>query len=88
MADDDNGDDADGDDKSSLGGKITEKLGWLTADRQMEAEGRLKQTEAAGLSGAEEDDNDDEAAAAGAADQAELEVRRDYDELHPDVKPD
>jgi len=75
--------DPDGAGKASLGGKITEKLGWLTADRQMEAEGRLKQTDAAGLSS-----DDDDGGAARAADEAELEVRRDYDELHPDAEPD
>ncbi|MEJ7583183.1 MAG: hypothetical protein WKF43_03670 [Acidimicrobiales bacterium] len=80
MADDETTDDPD-EDTSSLGGKITEKLGWLTADRQMEAEGRLNQTEDDGLSG----DDDD---AARAADAAQLEVRRDYDELHPDIEPD
>jgi len=73
-------------DQGGIGAKITEKLGWLTADRQMEAEGRLKQADGAGLTG--KADADDEQAAAEAADRAELEVRRDYDELHPDAEPE
>lgn len=81
--DEDNDDDDDG--KGSLGGKIKEKLGWLTADRQLEAEGKLQQSDAAGL-GAETDGDDDDTAAE-AADRAELEVRSGYDELHPDAEP-
>lgn len=80
--DDEGGGGGDGKAKGSLGGKIKEKLGWLTADRLMEGEGRVQQAESAGLTGDEEDGD-----GAAVADKAELEVRADYDEVHPDAEP-
>jgi uncharacterized protein YjbJ (UPF0337 family) len=58
--------------KDDLIGKVQEKVGWLTADREAEAKGKLKQ--------ADGDASDDEA-----VEQAEKDVREDYEEYDPDV---
>ena len=73
----------------TLVGRIREKLGWLTADRMEEARGRLAQADAAGVRSersAVPRDQDD--AAAEAVDRAELEVREEYGDLAPEVRPD
>jgi uncharacterized protein YjbJ (UPF0337 family) len=61
-------------------GKVTEKLGWATADRRMEAEGKLEQ-----LSSSDEDVDDAEAEEA--LDQADLHVRADHGDLAPEAEP-
>ena len=68
----------------TLVGRIREKLGWLTADRMEEARGRLAQVRS------ERDavPRDQDAAAAEAVDRAELEVREEYGDLAPEVRPD
>lgn len=63
---------------SNLIGRIKESLGWLTADRRTEAEGRLQQLD-------DGSGPDDEAAADDAVEQAERDVRRDYGEYDPAV---
>ncbi len=68
-------DDKDGDD---LVGKVQEKLGWLTADREAEAKGKLRR-----LDDGTGDGSDEEAAAA--VEQAERDVRQEYDEYDPAV---
>jgi len=73
----------------TLVGRIREKLGWLTADRMEEARGRLAQADAAGVPSTRDAvprDQDD--AAAEAVDRAELEVREEYGDLAPEVRPD
>ena len=65
-------------------GMIREKLGWLTADRQAEARGRLEEADAAGLS----EKGGDDRAAAEAVDRAELELRDEYGDLAPEARPD
>jgi uncharacterized protein YjbJ (UPF0337 family) len=64
-------------------GKVREKLGWLTADREEEAKGRLIQADAEGVGS----DGGDEATEE-AVEQAELEVRDEYGELAPEARPD
>ena len=53
-------------------GKVQEKVGWLTADREAEAKGKLKQ--------ADGDPSDDEA-----VEEAEKDLREDYEEYDPAV---
>jgi uncharacterized protein YjbJ (UPF0337 family) len=60
-------------------GKVTEKLGWATADRRMEAEGKLQQLAS---SGDDEDGERDEV-----LDQADLHVRSDHGDLAPEAEP-
>lgn len=86
-------------DDDSIIGKLKEKVGWLTADRQVEARGRLERLDAdePGESPAEPDDGSerrtqgseepaaDESAADATLDQAERDVRRDYGEHDPEV---
>ena len=83
-------DDTDHNDRGgSIVGKVEEKLGWLTADRQQEAKGRLRQAEAADLpSDPEAVPADEDAAAADAVDQAELQIRDEYGDLAPGVGRD
>jgi len=68
-------DDTDKDDpgpKDELIGKVQEKVGWLTADREAEAKGKLKQSEG--------DTSDPDA-----IEEAEQDLREDYEEYDPDV---
>jgi len=58
--------------KDDLIGKVQEKVGWLTADREAEAKGKLKQ--------ADGDPADDEA-----VEEAEKDLREDYEEYDPAV---
>lgn len=79
--------DHDGDPKKGLMGKVNEKLGWLTADRTKEAQGRLQQADAAG--GNRHDGGEDEdSSAADAVDKAERQVRAEYGDLAPGVADD
>lgn len=59
--------------------KVTEKLGWATADRRMEAKGKLEQLGGTG--------DGDEEEAERALDEADLHVRADHDDLAPDAEP-
>jgi len=61
-------------------GKVTEKLGWATADRRMEAKGKLDQLEEA-----DPDADDDEADEV--LDAADLHVRADHGDLTPEAEP-
>lgn len=70
-------DDDDGKD-DDLVGKVQEKVGWLTADREAEAKGKLRR-----LDDGTEDGSDEEAAQA--VEQAERDVRREYEEYDPAV---
>lgn len=73
MAKDDKDDD--------LGGKIAEKVGWLTGDREAEAKGKLRR-----LHGKDSDDGDQsDEAEAEAVKEAEKDVRAGYGEYDPDV---
>ena len=56
-------------------GKVKEKVGWATGDRQVEAEGRVEREEAAARTGAMDDD------AVESVDEAEDEVRRSNQEI-------
>lgn len=69
------------DNDDSLVGKVKEKMGWLTADRKVEAKGKLRRLER------EHDDPDDESdeTKTAAAQEAENDVRADYGEYDPDV---
>ena len=60
-------------------GKVTEKLGWATADRRMEAKGKLEQL------GTTTDGDDEEAERV--LDEADLHVRADHDDLAPEAQP-
>jgi uncharacterized protein YjbJ (UPF0337 family) len=60
-------------------GKVTEKLGWATADRRMEAEGKLEQL------GSADDGAGDEAE--DVLDEADLHVRADHGDLAPEAEP-
>lgn len=68
------------DHKDDLIGKIQEKTGWLTADREAEAEGKMRRLKA--RQGGE-DASDDEAEAV--AEEAEQDLRESYGEYDPDV---
>src|SRR5207248_374956 len=59
-------------------GKAKEVAGYATGDREVEAEGKLDQLDAAGASAAEDDDE----AAAEAVEQATNDTRREHGELH------
>ncbi|WP_421118686.1 hypothetical protein ACE2AJ_15150 [Aquihabitans daechungensis] len=61
-------------------GKVTEKLGWATADRRMEAEGKLEQLEVP-------DPDADDAEAEDVLDDADLHVRADHGDLAPQAEP-
>ncbi|HEX7132706.1 MAG TPA: hypothetical protein VF228_09025 [Iamia sp.] len=52
-------------------GKVREKVGWLTADREAEAKGKVEQTD--------DDVSDDQ------VEQAERDLRQDYEEYDPAV---
>jgi uncharacterized protein YjbJ (UPF0337 family) len=52
-------------------GRIREKVGWLTADREAEAKGKVEQTD--------DDVSDDE------VERAERDLRQDYEEYDPAV---
>lgn len=69
------------DDNDSLVGKVQEKVGWLTGDREAEAKGKL-----ARLDDGSGDESDDDAAEAVA--QAEKDLRQDYEEYDPAVDDD
>ncbi len=56
-------------------GKVKEKVGWLTGDRQAEAKGKLRRLDT--------DHDDDETREA--VDEAERDVRAGYGEYDPDV---
>jgi uncharacterized protein YjbJ (UPF0337 family) len=58
--------------KDELIGKVQEKVGWLTADREAEAKGKLKQSEG--------DTSDPDA-----VEEAEQDLREDYEEYDPAV---
>ena len=61
-------------------GKVTETLGWATADRRVEAKGKLDQL---GEPGSEADDDD----AQEVLDEADLHVRADHGDLTPEAEP-
>lgn len=65
------------DDKDSVTGKVQEAVGWLTADREAEAKGKLKRLDD-GSDGSDED-------AAAAVEQAEKDVRQAGGEYDPAV---
>ncbi|CAN5513090.1 hypothetical protein BH24ACT4_BH24ACT4_26180 [soil metagenome] len=62
-------------------GKLEEKVGWLTGDREAEAKGKLRRLDPD--HGDHEDESDD--AKAQPAREAEKDVRADYGEYDPDV---
>ena len=68
-------------DGDSVIGKVEEKIGWLTGDREVEAKGKLKRLDAAD---GEEADGDDEAAADAVA-EAEKDNRANYGEYDASV---
>jgi len=57
----------------SLKGKVTEAVGWLTADREAEAKGKAER-----LAGGEEVTDDD-------VEAVEKDLRQDYEEYDPAV---
>lgn len=59
--------------KDSVKGKVTEAVGWLTADREAEAKGKVER-----LVGGEEVSDED-------VEQAERDLREDYEEYAPAV---
>lgn len=61
-------------------GKVKEKVGWLTGDREAEAKGKLRRLEA--TDDAEDGDGDQ---AVDTVKEAEKDVRSDYGEYDPDV---
>ena len=61
-------------------GKAEEALGWATADRRVEAKGKLDQLEEP-----DPDADDDEAEAV--LDEADLHVRADHGDLAPEAEP-
>jgi uncharacterized protein YjbJ (UPF0337 family) len=61
-------------------GKVEEKLGWATADRRVEAKGKLAQLE-------EPDPEADPAAEDAVLDEADLHVRSDHGDLAPQAEP-
>ena len=69
----------------SVMGRVREALGWATADRREEAKGQLQQLDA---EGAGTDDDRPEHRADEVLDEAELKVRADHGDLHPDAEPD
>lgn len=68
-------------DKDSLVGKVEEKVGWLTGDREAEAKGKLRRLDPE--HGEHEDESDE--AEGSAAKEAEKDVRAGYGEYDPDV---
>ena len=60
-------------------GKVTEKLGWATGDRRVEAKGKLEQL------GTSDDADDEEAEQV--LDEADLHVRADHRDLAPGAEP-
>lgn len=80
------------DDDSTIG-KIEEKIGWLTADRKVEAKGKLRRLDADAEDGndadADAEEGDGEVGARHATlDDAEQELRQDYGEHDPAVEAD
>lgn len=65
------------DDGDDLKGKIQEKVGWLTGDREAEAKGKLRRLD----DGDEAADDDD----GQAVDEAERDLRQTYGEHDPAV---
>ncbi len=63
-------------------GKIEEALGWATADRRVEAKGKLDQ-----LEDADADADADEAEAEAVLDEADLHTRADHGDLAPEAEP-
>lgn len=61
-------------------GKVTEALGWATADRRVEAKGKLDQLE-------EPDADADPAEQEAVLDEADLHVRADHGDLAPGAEP-
>lgn len=61
-------------------GKVEEALGWATADRRVEAKGKLAQLEDADP---DADASDEEAV----LDEADLHVRSDHGDLAPEAEP-
>ncbi len=61
-------------------GKVEEKLGWATADRRVEAKGKLAQLE-------EPDPDADPAEEEEVLDEADLHVRSDHGDLAPEAEP-
>lgn len=57
----------------SLKGKVTEAVGWLTADREAEAKGKAER-----MAGGDEVTDDD-------VEEAEKDLRQDYEEYDPAV---
>lgn len=73
-----------GKDGDDLIGKVEEKVGWLTGDREAEAKGKLRR-----LAPEESDESDESEQAdepdADAADTAQKDVRATYGEYDPGV---
>lgn len=61
-------------------GKVEEKLGWATADRRVEAKGKIAQLE-------EPDPDADPAEEEQVLDEADLHVRSDHGDLAPEAEP-
>lgn len=61
-------------------GKVEEKLGWATADRRVEAKGKLAQLE-------EPDGDADPDEEEAVLDEADLHVRADHGDLAPEAEP-
>lgn len=72
MSDDTTRDDT-GPDRDGLIGKVQETVGWLTADREAEAKGKVRQE--GGEAGGDDDD----------VERAEDALRQDYEEYDPAV---
>jgi uncharacterized protein YjbJ (UPF0337 family) len=62
------------DNSDSVKGKVQEAVGWLTADREAEAKGKVER-----LAGSKDDITDE------VVEQAEQDLRQDYDEYDPAV---
>ena len=84
MADRDRDDEAPSTGKG-LVGRVKESLGWLTADRRVEAEGQLEQLDAADPDG--EPTNTSDEAEEAVLDEADLHVRADHGDLAPHAEP-
>lgn len=64
-----------------LVGKVEEKIGWLTADREVEAKGKLRRLDA----GTDDDGDAEEVDAEEVVEEAEDDLRQAYGEYDPAV---
>ena len=80
MAADHDHDDSEPGPVKQAAGKVEEALGWATADRRVEAKGKLDQ-----LDDGDPDVSDEEAEAV--LDEADLHVRSDHGDLAPEAEP-